>query len=82
METDIPSPLLQKSEVESILRGHPRLTGFWKNANALILFRVLPTLQDPVYEIQLAWMWEDRLESFAWIWMDALQGELINYFPD
>lgn len=77
----IKQPLLSEAEIEDRLRRLPLLKNFWGNATPLLLIRGRPTLEDPVYEIQLAFDLGDRLETWRWIWVDARNGRIFRQFP-
>jgi len=71
---------LSEAQIEILLRGLPQFAEFFSQPEFLLIFRKSPRAVDPVYEIQMAWAWEDRLESVAWIWIDALEGSLLQLY--
>lgn len=71
-------PFLSEAQIETLLKGLPQFATFFSQPEFLLIFRKSPQTYDPVYEIQMAWVWEDRLESVAWIWIDALEGSLLQ----
>jgi len=73
--------LMTETEIEERIRKHPLLTSFWESPSPLVLVRSRPTLQDPVYEIQLAFDLGDRLETWRWLWIDAREGRIFRQFP-
>jgi hypothetical protein len=78
----IPSPILPQEVIERILKKHHKLKSFFQETGHLLIFRSTPTLQDPVYEIQLTRDLKDRLETYAWLWVDALEGKIIKMLPE
>jgi hypothetical protein len=73
---------LSEEQIEELLHKIPALESFWENPSPLLIFRSRPCLEDPVFEVQLAWDLGDRIQTYAWIWMDAREGMIIRRFPD
>jgi hypothetical protein len=73
---------LSEGQIEALLTKHPRFRRFWETPSPLLIVRGRPSQQDPVYEIQLVWDLEDRLETYCWLWIDALKGEILRQFPE
>ncbi len=71
---------LQEQEIERLLHQHHDLKSFWETNAPLLIIRSQPTLEDPIYEVQLAWDLGDRLETAGWLWVDALEGKILQKF--
>lgn len=76
------SRFLKEEDIQKILERFTPLAQFWRQDNPLLIFRNTPSLQDPVYEIQMAWDLGDRVETYGWVWVDAWKGCLLKMYPE
>lgn len=73
------SLLLSPRQIEQKLTLHPEWTDLLQSPDLCLIFRNRATWEDPVYEIQMAWQFNERFESVAWLWIDALDGDIIQW---
>jgi len=81
-QDEMKSSFLDEAEIEELLRRTPILSEYWQSSSPLLIVRSRPQPEDPVYEIQLAFDLDDRLETWRWLWVDAWEGKIIRQFPE